>query len=157
MTEPDEGTTGHRSLRWSGPQVTYRVGAGYPAGYLATIRSAFAFAADHTGLTVTETDGAADIEVVALPGGNAHTTLWPHRDGSLDRVVVELGCCRDRAAWEDILQAFGPAGDRGPVGTLFSNDLTATTPGPFEACVLRALYDRPPGSPAVAFAGIECP
>lgn len=147
LTQPDVGPAG-RTMRWAGPQVTYRLELpGYPADYQDEARQAFAWAAAHSGLDVVEVAGPADIVVHRGPGNGAVTRVWPDWSGRLTRARIRLGCCRPRAAWEDILQSFGPMGDRSPDG-LFSQDLTAERPGPFEAEVYQTLYRNPPGTAA---------
>ena len=57
VTEPDSGTTDHRTIRWDGPVVTYTLAGTWPAGYLVEIHDAFAFAAHHprvAGIATTD-------------------------------------------------------------------------------------------------------
>ncbi len=63
---------------------------------------------------------------------------------------MSLGCCRRRPLWEDILQSFGPLGDRADQRSVFSQDLTRELPSCFDAAVIRTLYSLPPGSDAEA-------
>lgn len=146
LTQPDSGLAGS-TVRWPPPGVTYRLQLdGYPDSYLAEVRAAFAWAARHTRLLVVESDSAASIEVVKQRGAGAHTTVWIGADDEITSARVELGCCRPRAAWEDLLQSFGPLGDRADRRSIFSDDQTLVRPQAFDAWVMRALYSLPPGA-----------
>lgn len=148
MTQPDDGTFDGRTVRFSGPTVTYRIADDFPANYEIVIHDAFAVAAGATGLTVVETTGPADIVIVAKDGHDAYTTIWSRGGGLIDRSVVQLGCCRARPAYEDILQSFGPIGDHAASGSIFSEDLSLDRPSDWDLCVLRMLYTFPPATTA---------
>lgn len=148
VTSTDQGSQGP-TYRWDQPVVTYRLElGGYPARYQRLVRKAFAYGADRTGVRVVEVTGDADIDVTTQDGNGARVEAWPRDDGSIDHVHLQLGCCRARPVWEDVLQSFGPLGDRAPSGLFSDNITSATRPGPFEDCVLAVLYRFPPGTTA---------
>jgi len=146
LTQPDIGSS-DRTLRFSGPIVTYQLDLpDYPDAYLAHVRAAFGYVGDLTGVAVVEVTGPADVVVTPKPGTGARASAYPAPDGSLSRSTVSLGCCVVRAVWEDILQAFGPTGDKADGRSIFTNNLERTYPSRFDAWVLWMLYTQPPGS-----------
>lgn len=146
MTEPD--ASGGHTVRFIGPEVTYRIASDYPDDYGSTIREAFATVAATTGLTVRETDGPADVVVIDKDGHDAATTIWSRGSGVILRSVVQLGCCRTRPAYVDILQAFGPRGEHAPSGSIFTTDSALERPSEWDLCVLRETYRHPPATAA---------
>lgn len=149
LTQPDSGGGG-TTMRWAGPQVTYNISLpGYPAAYVTKARQVLRWGGGLVGLQMVEVRGPAQIEVVPKAGNGANVTADLSSSGALEHVTFELGCCRDRAVWEDGLQALGPLGDRADARSVFSQDHTAVGPSRFDAWVLRGLYAVPPGSSAL--------
>lgn len=146
LTHPDEGAGGV-TYRWARPAVTYQLElGGYPAEYVDVVRAAFATGGAWSGIAIRQVSSGGDIVVERSRGNGATLAYWPDDSHAITRAHIRLGCCRPRAAWEDVLQAFGPAGDRARSG-LFSQDVEgAQAPGPFEECVVRTLYRFPPGT-----------
>jgi hypothetical protein len=143
LTEPDRGPAG-ATTRWTSQTLTYRLELdGYPLWYVAEAHAAFAWGAAVSGLHVVPTGGPADVIVRRGPGSGAQVVAALHTDGSLASVDVSLGCCRRRPLWEDILQSFGPLGDRADQRSVFSQDLTRELPSCFDAAVIRTLYSLP--------------
>lgn len=155
LTAPDHGRAAF-TTRYPGPVVRYRLElAGYPASFVDDARAALAWVATQTGLTVVETTGEAEIVVVPKADRGAWT-VTSYDGGTLTHSRVELGCCRPRAAWEDLAQAFGPTGDRAGSYSVFSNTQTRVLPSAFDAWVLHWLYQLPPGAaPATVRATLE--
>ena len=146
LTRPDNGPAG-RTVRWAGPTVTYRITLGaYPPDFVDEVRTALSWASAVTGLDLQEVAGPAQLEVVQKDGNGAFTSGTLGEDWSLTSVRVELGCCRVRPVWEDVLQAFGPFGDRADGRSIFSQSRTRDLPSDFDAWLLRALYQVPEGS-----------
>jgi hypothetical protein len=150
LTAPDIGEGG-ATLRWRRPQVRVRFDlAGYPAWFIADGVATLQWAAEVTGLAVVVVDsGEADL-VVAPRGDRGALVRVRSSHGEIIAAEVEVGCCRPRALREDLLQAFGPLGDHAPRGSLFSQDLSAEDPSPFDRWALEVLYALPPGSSAAA-------
>lgn len=146
LTQLDSGAVGGTN-RWAQSSVTYSLDAisHYPADYLAQVRAAFSFAATATGLEVREVHGSADVTVTAKSGNGAHTTA-DVSGGRIQSVTLQLGCCRSRPVWEDVLQSFGPMGDHADSRSVFSQDHTLQQASEFDAWVLHVLYALPPGS-----------
>jgi hypothetical protein len=145
LTEPDRGPAG-ATTRWTSQTLTYRLELdGYPLWYVAEVHAAIAWGAAVSGLHVVPTVGPADVIVRRGPGSGAQVVAALHTDGSLASVDVSLGCCRRRPLWEDILQSFGPLGDRADRRSVFSQDLTRELPSCFDAAVIRTLYSLPSG------------
>lgn len=144
LTMPDEGRGGG-TYRWTKNTVTFQLAGTWPEPYEAIIRDAFAWTANATGLDVKEVTGQADITVVNKAGTGAYVYGRPN-GWELADVTVELGCCRERAAREDIAQAFGPLGDRADSRSVFSQDHSRTHPSDFDAWILQSLYQLPAGS-----------
>ena len=98
-------------------------------------------------MAATEVHAAsADVTVVTGPGSGAHVTVSRNATGSIISAEIRMGCCRLRPAWEDVLQSFGPLGDRADGRSLFSQDLNRERPGCFDLAVIRTLYTLPAGS-----------
>jgi len=150
LTQPDVGAGGS-TVRWPGPRVRVRFElSSYPEWFAADGRATLQWAAAVTGLDVVAVD-SGDADLVVTPGpGQGATVRVRAADGMILGAVVEVGCCRRRALREDLLQAFGPLGDHAPTGSLFSQDLSAETPSPFDRWALEVLYALPPGSSAAA-------
>lgn len=150
LTQPDSGAVGGTN-RWAQSSVTYSLDAisHYPIDYLTQVRSAFSFAATATGLEVREVHGSADVTVTAKSGNGAYTTA-DVSGGRIHSVILQLGCCRARPVWEDVLQAFGPMGDHADSRSVFSQDHTLQQASEFDAWVLHVLYANPPGTRADA-------
>jgi len=150
LTEPDRGPAGV-TTRWTSQTVFYRLELdGYPLWYVAEVHAAFAWGAAVSGLHVVPTAGPADVPVRRAPGSGAQVVASIHSDGSLASVDVSLGCCRRRPLWEDVLQSFGPLGDRADQRSVFSQDLTRELPSCFDAAVIRTLYTLQLGADAAA-------
>lgn len=146
LTQPDIGVRS-TTVRFTGPIVTYRLELpDYPGDYLAHVRAAFGYAGAITGLSVIEVDGPADIVLTPQPTSSALASLFPAADGSLARSTVKLGCCLVRPVWEDVLQAFGPIGDRSDGRSIFSQAFERSFPSRFDAWVLWMLYTQPSDS-----------
>jgi hypothetical protein len=150
LTEPDVGPGGS-TVRWPGPRVRVRFDlSSYPESFTADGRAALRWAAAVTGLeVVVVASGEADLVVTPGPGRGA-TARVRAADGVILGAVVHVGCCRRRALWEDLLQAFGPLGDHAPAGSLFSQDLSAESPASFDQWALEILYALAPASDAAA-------
>jgi hypothetical protein len=148
LTWPDDGPGG-RTIRWTQPAIRVHIElTSFPDWYVAEIRHALAWATNVTGVrTIEVLAGDADLTVVAGPGTGATTSAEIAPDWSLEDAMVRMGCCRVRPVWEDVLQAFGPLGDRADSRSVFSPDLSRQRPGCFDTAVLRTLYSLPPGSP----------
>lgn len=147
LTVPDTGPGGS-TVRWDREAVTYRLALpGYPEWLREELRAAFAWGAAATGVAVTEVEQEqAEVLVAAGPGAGAHVTVRISEHGSIVGAEIQMGCCRVRPAWEDILQSFGPLGDHADARSLFSELLERERPGCFDLAVLRTLYSLPPGS-----------
>ena len=146
LTEPDIGPQG-RTTRWQEDEVTYRIDLpAYPGQLREEVEQALAWASSHAGIHVRSVSDDPMLTIVRMRGNGALTTANV-TDGRIVRATVHLGCCRSRPIWEDVLQSFGPMGDRASSG-LFSQNHEAEHPGHFEAEVFRVLYSLPPGSTA---------
>jgi hypothetical protein len=150
LTEPEIGEGG-ATLRWRGPRVRVRFDlADYPAWFIADGVATLQWAAEVTGISVVVID-SGEAELVVVPRGDRGALVRVRSlHGEIIAAEVEVGCCRRRALREDLLQAFGPLGDHAPTGSLFSQDLKAETPSPFDRWALEVLYALPPGSSAAA-------
>jgi hypothetical protein len=149
LTDPDEGGQ-NKTNRWNKEVITYSLNLSYPVYYQNLIRDIFVYGGKITGLQVQEiTEGQADVTVVEKEDNGALTTLWQDSSGSTQKVLLEIGCCNTRAAWEDVLQTFGPTGDKGDKRSIFSQDVTSRdTPSTFDNYVLYVLYREKSGSTA---------
>jgi len=147
LTVPDIGPGGS-TVRWDREAVTYRLALpGYPEWLRDELRAAFAWGAVATGVAVTEVEQEQpDVVVAAGPGVGAHVTVRISEHGSIVGAEIQMGCCRVRPAWEDVLQSFGPLGDHADARSLFSELLERERPGCFDLAVLRTLYSLPPGT-----------
>ena len=147
LTVPDIGPGGS-TVRWDREVVTYRLALpSYPEWLRDELRAAFAWAAAATGVAVTEVEQEqAEVLVAAGPGAGAHVTVRISEHGSIVGTWIQMGCCRVRPAWEDVLQSFGPLGDHADARSLFSELLERERPGCFDLAVLRTLYSLPPGT-----------
>ena len=142
------------AARWDRPVVRYRVGLddSYPVGVRQELAAAFAWVSTVTGVPFVGVDGAAEIEVVGR-GDNGGLTVFDAPGGELTRARIELGCCRRRVVWEEVLHAVGLISDQGPGGSLVAaydlRDLAVVdAPTVSDATVLRALYTVRPGAGA---------
>lgn len=146
LTEPDRGPQG-RTTRWSESEVTYRIDLpGYPELLREEVDQALAWASTHAGVRLLPVKDNPMLTIVRMKGNGAFTTANVE-SGRIVSATVRLGCCRKRPVWEDVLQSFGPMGDRASAG-LFSQNHEAEHPGQFEAEVFHVLYSLPPGSTA---------
>ena len=147
LTVPDVGPSGS-TVRWDREVITYRLDLpGYPEWLRSELRSAFAWGASASGVAAIEVEQApADVLVTAGPGAGALLTVRIGGHGSIVGAEIQLGCCRVRPAWEDVLQSFGPLGDHADARSLFSELLDRERPGCFDLAVLRTLYSLPAGS-----------
>lgn len=146
LTEPDNGGGGY-TMRWDRQQVTYSIAGEFPDHFLATIDRAFQWGSAFTGVDAVNHNGPdADIVITRGSGQGAYAEVW-HRNGTIERATIELGCCWARAAYEDVLHTFGPLGDHGDHRSVFSSDPERMMPSAFDAWVLTTLYTLPPGTP----------
>lgn len=151
--DPDfpNAVPGGTTLRWDKRVVTYRITLPhYPLRYRSEVVRALEWAALQGGFAVAPAAPGADsdIEVVTKRGDGAFVRAAPdYRTGALYGVRVQLGCCRLRALWEDMTQAFGPLADRADARSLYSNiDEGLIYPPDFDAWVFCLLYSLPPRS-----------
>jgi len=143
------------TTRWNKPVVTYRITLpGYPARFRSEVVRALTWGARQGGFTVApaEPGSEPDIEVVMKEGNGAFASgSVDGPTGELYFANVKLGCCRLRALWEDMTQAFGPLADRADARSLYSNtDAGLIYPSNFDAWVFCLLYSLPPRSTSAA-------
>ena len=106
---------------------------------------------DTTGTEFVRTpaSAAADIHVGTTEGDWFGEAQLLQLDGEIQVSTATVTCCYRRLIWEEVTQAAGAVGDKGPTISLYSN--SATRPknlvaGDFEAVVFDALYNLPAGS-----------
>jgi hypothetical protein len=118
-----------------------------------TVESALSWLSETTGTAFAVTDGAdAPFVITGYGRDQGHATVRYGADGAIVNARVEVGCCRERIAWEEVLHGAGPLGDHGGAGSVFSNNGSVARPGDFDAWVLRALYANPAGTSATSLA-----
>jgi hypothetical protein len=149
LTRPDEGRGGF-TRRWTDPVVGVRIAlpAAYNPSVRVTVEQALAWLSSTTGTAFVVTD-APDapfvIEGYGRDQGRARISYGA--DGAIISARVEIGCCRERIAWEETLHGAGPLGDHGGDRSLFSNTTGLARPSAFDAWTLRQLYAHPAGTP----------
>jgi hypothetical protein len=144
------------AARWRGPIVRYNVALNdqYLDGVREELTIAFSWVSAVTSVSFVEVDGPAEIEVVGRDD-NGGLTVFDAPGGELTRARIELGCCRRRVVWEEVLHAAGLISDMGPAGSLVASydlrsDEALDGPTASDATVLRALYTLEPGDDAAA-------
>lgn len=152
LTQPEAGgPTVIPVTRWSEPVVRVKVKLPrrWPAKFRSIMPKALAWISRRSGVAFVETgDNTAPVEVRAWNEDAGRTTFYRRLDSTLDHVVVEIGCCRARVAWEELAQVPGVVGDHGGDNSVFSNTSTNTRPSKLDAWIVRTLYTITPGATA---------
>jgi hypothetical protein len=146
LTDPDSGPAGH-TYRWATDTVTYTLDLpGYPSSYFGEIDAALTFIADTTGVRWVQVERGGQVRIVPLGDNGGRVRMHAGSGHTLTGATIELGCCRVRVPWEELLQAMGALGDHTDGRSVFSNRTPRERAGSWEAWALRTLYSLPPGS-----------